>query len=169
MADLRSRNASPGPAARLAGPALAVAMGLGTLAALSGCAPAPSPGSGSAPGSGDPAGTAAASGYVQRISADQLDGWRGVHYDGLVLDVRNYDEWDGPLGHLDGAALIPLGELPARVAEIERYRSRPVLVVCRNGTSALTAAQTLLNNGFKDVTTLDGGLAAYRQMYPITP
>ncbi|MGH7725508.1 MAG: rhodanese-like domain-containing protein [Candidatus Eiseniibacteriota bacterium] len=128
-----------------------------------GCVPSPPPGSGSAPAAGNP------SGYVQRISADQLDGWRGVHYEGLVLDVRGPEEWNGVHGHLDGAVLIPMGELQQRIPEIARFRGKPVLVYCKDGTRSLSAAQTLVSNGFRDVTSLDGGIAAYRQLYPLTP
>ena len=45
-----------------------------------------------------------------------------------VVDVREPDEFTGPLGHLPGATPIPLGELAARAGEIAR--DRPVVTVC---------------------------------------
>lgn len=155
---------------------LAAALGIAAsvLIAAAGCVPAPPPGSagaGSGAGSGTGSGTdtEGSPAYVQRIGADQLDSWRGVHYEGLVLDVRTLEEWEGEFGHLDGALLIPLAELPQRLGELARYRDKPVLVYCRTGNRSMSAAQTLVNNGFRDVTSLDGGIAAYRQLYPITP
>ena len=43
---------------------------------------------------------------------------RGEHP--LILDVRGPDEFDGPLGHIDGARNVPLPELPRHFAEIGR-------------------------------------------------
>ena len=131
--------------------ALTAALG---LAALSGCAPAPAPGA-AAP---NQSGTA----YAQHLAADQVDTWRGMHYNGLVLDVRDLPEWDDDLSHLADAVIIPIEELTARVEEIGRYRSLPVLVYDRTGTRSIRAGQILVTNGFHDVTILDGGLKAYR-------
>ena len=131
--------------------ALTAALG---LAALSGCAPAPAPGA-AAP---NQAGTA----YAQHLAADQVDTWRGMHYNGLVLDVRDLPEWDDDLSHLADAVIIPIEELAGRIEEIGRYRSLPVLVYDRTGTRSIRAGQALVTNGFHDVTILDGGLKAYR-------
>jgi rhodanese-related sulfurtransferase len=127
---------------------------LALVALAAGCAPPPTPG----------ATTGAA--YVQRISADRLDDWRGVHFDGLVLDVRLPNEWSTGLVPLPNSTFISSAELSQRIGEIESYATKPVLVVDRAGESAVSAAQFLVNRGFRDVTALDGGLAAYRAIYP---
>jgi len=128
---------------------------LALLAALAlaplGCAPPP--GTDAAPGT--PA-------YVQHLSADQVDTWRGVHYDGLVLDIRSPAEWDDDLGHMDGAVNVPVNELEARLVELDRFRAGAVLVYDRTGASTARAGQVLVTHGFRDVTVLDGGLKAYR-------
>jgi rhodanese-related sulfurtransferase len=139
--------------------------------ALAGCAPGtPAPGTsgGGQAASGQAPGATATPAYVQQLPADQVDTWRGVHYDGLVLDVRNAGEWDDDVGHLDGAVLIPLPELEQRLGEIERFRDKPVLVYCRVGARSFTAGQILVRNGFKDVQNMEGGLAAYRKL-PTSP
>jgi uncharacterized membrane protein YdjX (TVP38/TMEM64 family) len=46
-----------------------------------------------------------------------------------VVDVRGADEFHGPLGHIRGAVSIPVDELPARLAELDRWRSRLVVPV----------------------------------------
>jgi rhodanese-related sulfurtransferase len=137
---------------RLAVPALA----LGFVIALAGCAPAP-PLAGAAPGA------AATPANVQHLSADQVDTWRGMHYDGLVLDVRSAGEWDDDLGHLVDAVSIPVGELESRLGEIERYQGKAVLLYDRTGTSMIRAGQILVTQGFRDVTVLDSGLKSYRE------
>jgi len=134
------------------GPARAAAL-LVAVALLAGCAPLP-------PATGDSAvGTPA---YVQHLAADQFDTWHGVHYDGLVLDVRTAAEWDGDLGHVDGAVPVPVDELEGRLAELDRYRTKAVLVYDRLGGTASRAGQILVTHGFRDVSALDGGLKAYR-------
>lgn len=125
------------------------------VAALAGCAPAP--GTPGAPAPAGPSGT----GYVKTIRADEVDLWRGVNYQGLVLDVRNPAEWDDTPGLLEGAVRIPLGELESRLPELAGYRTKPALVFCKDGPRALAGAQLLARNGFADVGWLDGGIEAY--------
>jgi len=76
----------------------------------------------------------------------------------LILDVREPDEFDGELGHIPGAVLIPLQDLPGRVAEIEIHKERPVVVVCRAGVRSTTAAAILTGLGFEHVSNLKGGM-----------
>jgi len=76
----------------------------------------------------------------------------------LVLDVREPDEFDGELGHIPGAVLIPLQDLPGRAAEIEIHKERPVVVVCRAGVRSTTAAAILTGLGFEHVSNLKGGM-----------
>ncbi len=77
-----------------------------------------------------------------------------------VLDVRERDEWDGAVGRIRGAKWIPLGELPARIGELDR--GRPVVAVCRSGARSAQAVTVLSKAGFKDVANLAGGLVRWR-------
>ncbi len=119
-----------------------------------GCGPAPAPGE------------APARNYVQRISAAEVDNWRGVHYDGVVLDVRSPVEWEGGLVPLPNSVFITAAELSMRANDLSPYATKPVLIVDRAGENAMGAAQFLVSRGFTDVTALDGGLTAYRAIYP---
>jgi len=155
MAPRRTNRAAPH--SRTAPPWAAAAV-LALVAALAaGCAPAPG-----TPGAPDPVGTGA-TGYVKTIRADEVDLWRGVNYQGLVLDVRNPDEWDDMPGLLEGAVRIPLGELETRLTEIGGYRAKPALVFCKDGPRAMAGAQLLSRNGFADVGWLEGGIEAYQR------
>ncbi len=78
----------------------------------------------------------------------------------LVLDVREPDEFDGPLGHIRSARLIPLGQLEKRAAELER--TRPVVVVCRSGARSAQATALLQRHGFPKVANLAGGMMRWR-------
>jgi len=73
-----------------------------------------------------------------------------------VVDVRTADEYSGPLGHIDGARLIPLEQLPSRVAELAG--DTPVVVVCRSGSRSAQGAVLLQKAGLKQVANLAGGM-----------
>lgn len=85
-----------------------------------------------------------------------------AHPEALILDVRNPEEWDDTLGHIEGARQIPLPDLPSRVGEIEAWKDRPVLAVCRSGRRSAIARQQLMQAGFGQVINLDGGMLAWR-------
>jgi glyoxylase-like metal-dependent hydrolase (beta-lactamase superfamily II)/rhodanese-related sulfurtransferase len=78
----------------------------------------------------------------------------------LLLDVREPAEFDGPLGHLRGAVLVPLGELQDRTAGFDR--SRPVVAICRSGARSAQATVLLQKAGFDRVANLAGGMLRWR-------
>jgi glyoxylase-like metal-dependent hydrolase (beta-lactamase superfamily II)/rhodanese-related sulfurtransferase len=83
-----------------------------------------------------------------------------------IVDVRERDEFNGPVGRIHGARWIPLGELPARVAELAR--DRPVVAVCRSGARSAQASVLLSKAGFADVANLAGGMLRWRaQGHPV--
>jgi glyoxylase-like metal-dependent hydrolase (beta-lactamase superfamily II)/rhodanese-related sulfurtransferase len=77
-----------------------------------------------------------------------------------IVDVREPDEFDGPLGRIQGARCIPLGELAARTGELAR--DRPVVAVCRSGARSAQASVLLQKAGFRDVANLAGGMLRWR-------
>jgi len=83
-----------------------------------------------------------------------------------ILDVREAEEFSGPLGHIERAVLIPLGELAARAGELQR--DRPVVAVCRAGSRSAQATAILHQAGFTDVANLNGGMLRWRaEGYPV--
>ena len=77
-----------------------------------------------------------------------------------ILDVREPDEFTGPLGHIAGAILIPLGELAGRAGELRH--DRPIVAVCRAGSRSAQAISILQQNGFADIANLTGGMLRWR-------
>jgi sulfur dioxygenase len=77
-----------------------------------------------------------------------------------IVDVREPGEFVGPLGHIREARLLPLGELPARLGELDK--TRPVVVVCRSGTRSAQASLQLGKAGFGQVANLAGGMLRWR-------
>ncbi len=72
----------------------------------------------------------------------------------FLLDVRQPDEWEAV--HIPGATLIPLDQLETRLNEVPR--DQEVVVVCRSGNRSATGRDILLNAGFKQVTSMAGGM-----------
>lgn len=83
------------------------------------------------------------------------------HQDALVLDVRENQEFAA--GHVPNARHIPLGQLGSRLSELEKFKGRPVVVVCRSGTRSGRACAVLRKNGFEQVYNLGGGMTAWEQ------
>lgn len=75
----------------------------------------------------------------------------------FLLDVREPTEW--AICHLEGATLIPIGELTDRLSEIDGAAS--ILVYCRNGSRSLDAIRVLYESGYPSVRHLKGGLLAW--------
>jgi glyoxylase-like metal-dependent hydrolase (beta-lactamase superfamily II)/rhodanese-related sulfurtransferase len=77
-----------------------------------------------------------------------------------IVDVREPDEFDGSLGHLPGARLIPLGSLMQRTGELSK--TTPIVVVCRSGARSAQASVLLAKAGFEKVANLAGGMLRWR-------
>jgi rhodanese-related sulfurtransferase len=75
----------------------------------------------------------------------------------VLLDVR--EPWEWSICRLPGAVLIPLRELPARLAELDS--SAETVVVCHHGVRSYHAARYLETAGFGNVVNLAGGVAAW--------
>lgn len=82
----------------------------------------------------------------------------------LILDVRTPREFDGPLGHLDGAMLMPVQKLQQRIGELESYKDKKILVVCRTGGRSKAASKILARNGFKNITEIRTGMIGMNEV-----
>lgn len=80
-----------------------------------------------------------------------------------VVDVREKDEFVGPLGHIPGAELVPLG-----IVENEAQKwdpQQPLVVVCRSGGRSGKAALALEAKGFKRVASMRGGMMLWNDQH----
>jgi rhodanese-related sulfurtransferase len=78
----------------------------------------------------------------------------------LILDVRKPSDFAA--GHVLDARNMPLDELSKRAGELDKFKSRTVIVVCANGVQSPRAVSQLKKAGFADVYSLTGGLAAWQ-------
>lgn len=91
------------------------------------------------------------------MSEVALDSFAAAHADGAtVIDVREPGEYVG--GHVPGAVLVPMGQLPSRVSELDR--SRPLYVICASGNRSGAMTDYLRRAGF-DAWSVAGGTSAW--------
>lgn len=77
-----------------------------------------------------------------------------------IVDVREQDEFEGPLGRIPGATFIPLGQLTERAGELSA--DTPIVAVCRAGGRSAQATLMLRRAGFEEVANLAGGMLRWR-------
>ena len=83
-----------------------------------------------------------------------------------IVDVREATEFAGPLGHIAGAQLVPLGTLESTAATIPK--DLPIVTVCRSGARSAQATLVLRKAGFERVANLAGGMLRWRaQRYAV--
>lgn len=75
----------------------------------------------------------------------------------LLLDVR--EPWEFELCRIAGARLVPMRDLPARAAELDR--DAETIVICHHGVRSYHAARYLETLGFSNLVNLSGGIAAW--------
>lgn len=75
----------------------------------------------------------------------------------VILDVRQPDEFSE--GHVPGAILIPLDQLPNRSQELNQ--TDPIYVICRSGNRSAQASKILADAGFKDIRNVQGGFISW--------
>jgi sulfur dioxygenase len=80
-----------------------------------------------------------------------------------VLDVREPDEFKGPLGRIPGASPVPLGQLADVCADFAG--DKPIVVVCRAGGRSAQASLILRKAGIDKVANLSGGMLRWRAQH----
>jgi rhodanese-related sulfurtransferase len=76
--------------------------------------------------------------------------------EGVFLDLR--DGGDYKQGHIVDALHIPAGKLSERIAELEKYRDRPIVLVCKMGQQSAAAGKQLRTAGYEKVYKMSGGM-----------
>ncbi len=76
-----------------------------------------------------------------------------------LLDVREHHEL--AIARLPQALHIPMGEVPARIGELDA--TRPLVVLCRSGGRSAQVGRYLEQHGFADVYNLTGGINAWAE------
>ena len=98
---------------------------------------------------------------AMEISPSEVKALLDAHTDFLLLDCRENEEH--ATASIAGAALLPMSEIQARVAELEPQRERHIVVHCHLGGRSLQVAQWLRQQGFDRVQSMAGGIAAWSE------
>ncbi len=93
---------------------------------------------------------------VPEITVQELEALKNAGADIMILDVRNPDEF--AICNL-GGHLIPIAELPTRLGELNPEQQ--IIVHCQAGGRSRRATEYLIQQGFKNVSNLRGGITAW--------
>ena len=100
----------------------------------------------------DPDTTLSQAELMKRLNAGQAP---------ILVDVRTPEEYRN--GHVPGAINIPVQELDRRLAELSGYRDTELVLYCESGMRAGYAERMLQQQGFTQIRSLDGDMAAWRR------
>ena len=104
---------------------------------------------------------------MEEITVLQLKEMQEANKEFVLLDVRETFEYE--FANL-GGELVPLDQLPDRLNEIEQYKEKEMIVMCRSGSRSARACEYLSRNGFKNVKNLKGGINDWaREIDPSLP
>ena len=78
-----------------------------------------------------------------------------------VIDVREQGEWDA--GHIPGATLLPLADVPQRIGEVEPDKDAPLLLHCAVGGRSARAAGWLTQMGYTNVVSMKAPLGHWKE------
>jgi rhodanese-related sulfurtransferase len=81
---------------------------------------------------------------------------------GVFLDLR--DAADYKQGHIVDAVHIPSAKLAERMAELEKYKNKPIILVCKMGQQASAAGKQLKGNNFEQVYKMTGGMMEWSNL-----
>lgn len=82
------------------------------------------------------------------------------HSEAHVFDIRSQTAFSD--GHILGALHLPMSHLGSKIKSFEKYKDKPVIVVCNLGQSAVEAGKVLQQHGFSQIYILNGGIQGWR-------
>lgn len=80
--------------------------------------------------------------------------------DAVIVDIRDPKEFKA--GHIAGARNIPQGKLDERLNELDKFKDKPIVVVCKQGQSSGAAVTKLTQAGLARAVKLKGGMAQWQ-------
>lgn len=96
------------------------------------------------------------------ITVQELKKKMDAGEDFVLIDVRE------PYEHQEfniGGTLIPMGNLPNSLNDLAKHKDEEVILYCRSGNRSGMAQQFLIQNGFKNVLNLTGGMLSWADVF----
>lgn len=104
----------------------------------------------------------------RELTAEQVKRMLDAGEDFLLLDVREPEEVS--TASLEGATVIPMGDIPARLYELREHEDRLIVTFCHAGVRSMNVAHYLIQQGFEEVASMRGGIDAWSlQIDPNVP
>lgn len=100
-------------------------------------------------------------GRVPEIGTAEARSKKDAHPETVILDVREADEWKE--GHIPGAVHIPRGLLELKIENLFPDKTTPIVCHCAAGTRSFLATHSLMQLGYKNVTSMSGGFKAWKE------
>ncbi len=103
---------------------------------------------------------------IKTIDVHELKNKMETTSDLCLIDVRELDEWQNV--RIPGAYHIPKDEISVRINETMNDKSQAIYLHCRGGVRSLYAAQSLMDIGYEEVYSVDGGIIEWAiHGYPV--
>ncbi len=103
---------------------------------------------------------------VKTIDVHQLKNKMDTNPDLCLIDVRELDEWQEV--RIPGAHHIPKDNIASNITSKVSDKSHPIYLHCRGGVRSLYAAQCLIDIGYEEVYSVDGGIMEWSMYgYPV--
>ena len=102
------------------------------------------------------------------ITPEQLKQKIDNHENMILIDVRTQPEYTGELGHIKGTVLLPVQDITSWISNYDNDKDKEIIMICRSGNRSGRATQYFLDNGFKDVYNMEGGMIGWNKAgYPV--
>lgn len=98
------------------------------------------------------------SGGAKKVTALQLPQMQNRQA-AVVVDVRPAEVF--AKGHIAESLSMPFADLKNKVANLNKYKDKPIIIACENGLVSAKAAAVLRRNQFASIYILQGGLATW--------
>ena len=95
------------------------------------------------------------------INVDAADAVKLINNDAVVLDIRSVDAFSR--GHIVNAKNFPKDELDAKLEQLQKYKTTPIIAVCDAGVTTTGVVNKLRGQGFETVFGLKGGMSGWGQ------
>lgn len=83
------------------------------------------------------------------------------HEDAMLIDLRKDGEFKN--GHISNAQNLPSSEFDKKIDSLASNKEKPIVLYCSHGSDTVRHARLLIQNGFKQVYSLQGGITSWTQ------
>ena len=80
--------------------------------------------------------------------------------EGVVVDLRDSSDYRG--AHIVGSVNVPYAKFAKSLDELEKYKEKPIILVCKMGQHAGSAGKQLKQKGFENIYRLSGGISEWQ-------